>query len=364
LSDSGSTGSTTRVAIVALPPLSMSGVAPIVDTLELANAIDGRALYRWRMVSRDGRAVPLSGGAQWPADGALVGGDDAPGVDTPGVDTPGAAAPGDDALDCDWLIVVTERYAPGDDARACLASLARVAQRTPLVTGIHHGIWWLALAGQLHGYRVAANWDTYQQFAEQFGQTIVTQHLYEIDRDRATCAGGQATLDFMLAMIGREHGPGLAGRIADTLGASGLRRGDERQRIPSVTAPGERHPRLNDALRLMEANIEEPLTTDEIATLVGVSRRQLERLFRQYLAAMPAKYYLGLRLSKARTQLQRTSQSVVQISLACGFVSAAHFSNAYRERYGVTPREDRRNWLERERGGANADPRAQPRIAD
>jgi transcriptional regulator GlxA family with amidase domain len=173
-------------------------------------------------------------------------------------------------------------------------------------------------------------------------------------------------------MIGRDHGPELADRIADTLGVGVLRAGDERQRIPFVTAPGERHPRLNDALLLMEANIEDPLTTDDIAGLVGVSRRQLERLFRQYLGSMPSKYYLGLRLSKARTQLQRTSKSVVQISLACGFSSAAHFSNAYRERFGVTPREDRRNWLDRQTGAGGAaasEPRAgalieRPDLAD
>jgi AraC family transcriptional regulator, L-arginine-responsive activator len=324
-------GTTTEVAIVALPPLSMSAVGPIVDALNLANEIDGRALYRCRMLSCDGRPVPLSGGAQWPADATF-----------------------DAALACDWLIVVTGRFQPFTGHRAFLASLARVGPRTPLVTGIHHGIWWLAMAGLLQGYRVAANWETYQQFAEQFEQAIVTQHIYEIDRDRATCAGGQVTLDFMLAMIGRDHGPELAERIADVLGASTLKSGDERQRIPFVTAPGERHPCLNEALRLMEANIEDPLTSDEIAGLVGVSRRQIERLFRQYLGAVPTKYYLGLRLSKARSQLQRTSKSVVQISLACGFASAAHFSNAYRERFGVTPREDRRNWIERQHGGATA----------
>jgi transcriptional regulator GlxA family with amidase domain len=210
------------------------------------------------------------------------------------------------------------------------------------------------MAGQLSGYRVSVNWETYQQFSEQFERSIVTQQIFEIDRDRATCAGGQATVDFMLAMIGREHGPELADRIADALGVGVLRAGEERQRIPFVTAPGERHPRLNDALLLMEANIEDPLTTDEIAGLVGVSRRQLERLFRQYLGSMPSKYYLGLRLSKARTQLQRTSKSVVQISLACGFSSAAHFSNAYRERFGVTPREDRRNWIDKQTGATGA----------
>jgi AraC family transcriptional regulator, L-arginine-responsive activator len=328
----------TQVAIVALPPVSMSGIGPIVDTLALANEIDGRALYRWQICSWDGRPVPLSGGAVLPAHAAFG-----------------------DAISCDWLIVIAERFQQFADYRLFLASLARVAQRTRLVTGIHHGVWWLAMAGQLSGYRVSVNWETYQQFAEQFERSIVTQQIFEIDRDRATCAGGQASADFMLAMIGREHGPELAERIADALGVGVLRAGEERQRIPYVTAPGERHPRLNDALLLMEANIEDPLTTDDIANLVGISRRQLERLFRQYLGSMPSKYYLGLRLAKARMQLQRTSKSIVQVSLACGFSSAAHFSNAYRERFGVTPREERRNWIARQHGAgvAHADePRA------
>lgn len=213
------------------------------------------------------------------------------------------------------------------------------------------------MAGQLAQYRVVVNWETYQQFTEQFERAIVSQQIFEIDRDRATCSGGQASVDFMLAMIARDHGPDLAERIADTLGIGVMRAGTERQRIPFVTAPGERHPRLNDALQLMKANIEDPLATDEIATLVGISRRQLERLFRQYLGAMPSKYYLNLRLTKARAQLQRTSKSVVQINLACGFSSAAHFLNAYRDRFGVTPREERRNWIEKQRGGVIDEPR-------
>jgi transcriptional regulator GlxA family with amidase domain len=327
---------TAEVAIVALAPLSMSGMGPIVDALALANEIEGRLIYRARVYSTDGRPVPLTGGAWLPADGAF-----------------------DDELACDWLIVVTERYLPFVDDGRLLTSLARVGRRTPLVTGVHHGVWWLAMAGQLSGYRVSVNWESYQQFAEEFEHSIVTQQIYEIDRDRATCSGGQAGADFMLAMIAREHGQALAERVAEALGLGTLRSGEERQRIPYVTAPGERHPRLNDALQLMEANVEEPLTTDEIAGLVGISRRQLERLFRQYLGAMPSKYYLGLRLEKARLQLIRTSKSVVQVSLACGFASAAHFSNAYRERFGVTPREERRNWIARQQG-AGAPLTAQP----
>lgn len=310
----------TEVAIVVLPPVSTLGIGPFVDTLALANEIGGRDLYRTRTLSWDGRPVPLSGGMCLPADGAFG-----------------------DGLSCDWLIVVAERFQQFADCKRFLATLARVGQRTPLVAGIHHGVWWLAMAGQLAGYRVSVNWETYQQFAEQFEHSIVSRQIFEIDRDRASCAGGLASVDFMVAMIEREHGPELAERIADTLGIGQLRAGEERQRIPFVTAAGERHARLNDALRLMEANVEETLTTDEIANLVGVSRRQLVRLFHQYLGSMPSKYYLGLRLAKARMQLQRTSKSIDQVRIACGFVSAPHFSNAYREHFGVTPRQERRN---------------------
>ncbi|WP_082850459.1 GlxA family transcriptional regulator [Caballeronia sordidicola] len=305
----------------------MSGAGPVIDTLRLANEIDGNALYAWQVLSPDGRDVALGGGAWLKAQAAF------------GADT-----------ECDWLIVLGEGFQALGGQRAFLQALARVAAATPLVSGIHHGVWWLASAGLLDGHRVAVNWDIAQQFTEQFEHCIVSQQIFETGRDRATCCGGQATADFMLNMIARHHSRELAERIADALGMPVLRSGDERQRIPYVTAPGERHPRLNDALQLMEANIEEPLATDEIAALSGISRRQLERLFKQYLGAMPAKYYLNLRLIKARTQLQRSSQSVVQISLACGFASAAHFSNAYREKFGVTPREERRNWIERNAG--------------
>jgi transcriptional regulator GlxA family with amidase domain len=276
--------------------------------------------------------VPLAGGAQWHADAAF-----------------------NDAIACDWLIVVSERFQQFADYRLFLASLARVGQRTPVVSGIHHGV----VAGDGRAVvRVSrgVNWETYQQFAEQFERSIVTQQIFEIDRDRATCAGGQATVDFMLAMIGREHGADLAERIADALGAGTLRSGDERQRIPFVTAPGERHPRLNDALLLMEANIEDPLTTDEIAGHVGVSRRQLERLFRQYLGRCRRSITSifgceGAYAVAADQQVGGAGQSRVWVFFGCAFferVSRALRRDAARGSPQL---------IERQHGGAN-EPRA------
>jgi transcriptional regulator GlxA family with amidase domain len=125
-------------------------------------------------------------------------------------------------------------------------------------------------------------------------------------------------------------------------GLERLRGRDERQRVPVAgSATAGTSAKLTEALALMEANLGEPLPTEEVARLVGVSRRQLERLFKQHLDELPSRWYAELRLAKARRLLQQTSQSILQIALACGFASGSHFSNAYRTRFGRTPREER-----------------------
>jgi transcriptional regulator GlxA family with amidase domain len=145
----------------------------------------------------------------------------------------------------------------------------------------------------------------------------------------------------LLALLAHEQGAELAGAVSEELVVERIREGGERQRIPLQNRIGSTHPRLTQAVLLMEANIEEPLTTDEIARHVCVSRRQLERIFKQYLGRVPSQYYLELRLNKARQLLLQTSKSIIQIGLSCGFSSGPHFSSAYRNFFGATPREDR-----------------------
>jgi transcriptional regulator GlxA family with amidase domain len=91
----------------------------------------------------------------------------------------------------------------------------------------------------------------------------------------------------------------------------------------------------------MEEHLEEPLPRSDLARRTGLSTRQLERLFRKYLGRTPTRYYQELRLYRARTLLTQTSLSVLDVALACGFVSASHFSKCYREFFRCTPREER-----------------------
>jgi transcriptional regulator GlxA family with amidase domain len=221
------------------------------------------------------------------------------------------------------------------------AMLKQLARSGCQLGALSAGVYPLALLGLLDGYRAAVHWRWLDDFIERFPKVVATSYLFEWDRDRLSACGGLAVLDLFLAVLTRDHGAELAGAVSEELVVERIRDGSERQRVPLQNRIGSSHPKLTQAVLLMEANIEEPLTTDEIAQHVSVSRRQLERIFKQYLNRVPSQYYLELRLNKARQMLIQTSKSIIQIGLSCGFSSGPHFSSAYRNFFGATPREDR-----------------------
>ena len=230
---------------------------------------------------------------------------------------------------------------PAQVSAGLAAALKQQVRSGCVIGGLSAGVYPLAQLGLLDGYRAAVHWRWQDDFAERFPKVIATSHLFDWDRDRLTACGGLAVLDLLLAVLARDHGAELAGAVSEELVVERIREGGERQRIPLQNRLGSSHPKLTQAVLLMEANIEEPLTTDEIAQHVCVSRRQLERIFKQYLNRVPSQYYLELRLSKARQLLMQTSKSIIQIGLSCGFSSGPHFSSAYRNFFGATPRDDR-----------------------
>jgi AraC family transcriptional regulator, L-arginine-responsive activator len=230
---------------------------------------------------------------------------------------------------------------PAQVSASLAAALKQQVRSGCMIGGLSAGVYPLAQLGLLDGYRAAVHWRWQDDFAERFPKVIATSHLFDWDRDRLTACGGLAVLDLLLAVLARDHGAELAGAVSEELVVERIREGGERQRIPLQNRLGSSHPKLTQAVLLMEANIEEPLTTDEIAQHVCVSRRQLERIFKQYLNRVPSQYYLELRLNKARQLLMQTSKSIIQIGLSCGFSSGPHFSSAYRNFFGATPRDDR-----------------------
>ncbi len=244
-----------------------------------------------------------------------------------------------------WLVAPWRTLVDSAALATLPAGLCSLAARRVLLGGLEGGVLWLAAAGLLDGRRACgADW-LLPQLQQQRPGVVWTPGLWQLDVQPgrgllASSARPLAVPDLLLALLAREHGLPLARRLATRLGLSGLRGQDERlaeQPGPHALVP----PRLAEALALMQANLSEPLPTDDVARLVGLSRRQLERLFKQHLDSLPSRHYLQLRLQRSRELLQRSGQSVLQVALACGFTSGPHFSNAYRAAFGCTPREER-----------------------
>jgi transcriptional regulator GlxA family with amidase domain len=211
--------------------------------------------------------------------------------------------------------------------------------------GVGAGVLWLAAAGLMAGVRIALPWALYADTEGVSEHAILTPHLFELDGRHLSCCGGAASIDFSLTLIESLFGATAQAAIKESLCIERVRGHEERQRVALQARFGALQPRLSEAVTLMETNIEEPLSTDDIANLVGLSRRQLERLFKQYLGSLPSRYYLELRLQRARQLLLETNHSIVQVGLMCGFSSGSHFSTAFGALFGNTPREERQRKL-------------------
>lgn len=237
-----------------------------------------------------------------------------------------------------------------DEAQAGLrpANVRLLVERcraAPVWGGVGAGVLWLADNGALNGVRTALPWALYPDVDSTADLAVFTPHLYELDGNRLTCCGGAASIDFALTLVELLCGADVQAKVKETLCVDRVRGPEERQRVALQARFGMLQPKLTEAVTLMEANIEEPLSTDDIAQLSGLSRRQLERLFKQYLGSLPSRYYLELRLQRARQLLLDTNYSIVQVGLMCGFSSGSHFSTAFGALFGNTPREERQRKL-------------------
>lgn len=241
------------------------------------------------------------------------------------------------------LLVADEQQTPlaPEQSRAVIER----CRSAPYWGGVGAGVLWLARAGLMAGVRIALPWALYAETEDITERAILTPHLFELDGRHLSCCGGAASIDFALTLIEQCFGAGVQAEVKEALCIERVRGPEERQRVALQARFGALQPRLSEAVTLMETNIEEPLSTDDIANLVGLSRRQLERLFKQYLGSLPSRYYLELRLQRARQLLLDTNHSIVQVGLMCGFSSGSHFSTAFGALFGNTPREERQRKL-------------------
>jgi transcriptional regulator GlxA family with amidase domain len=219
--------------------------------------------------------------------------------------------------------------------------IRREARRGATIAGLCTAGYTMARAGLLDGKKATIHWENQDSFIEEFDEVELTKSVFVVDGNRITTAGGTASIDLMLKMIADDHGEELANAVADILIYSSIRTDQDTQRLSIPTRIGVRHPKLSKVIQIMETNIEEPISPAVLAKDVGMSTRQLERLFRRYLSRSPKRYYMELRLQKARNLLMQTDMTVINVALACGFASPSHFSKCYRSHYDTTPYRER-----------------------
>lgn len=306
-----------RIIFVLLPGYTLLSFAGALDALRLANRAAEQTLYEWELVG-SAPGVRASAGV------AVDCFDDLPEVGR------------DDVIVlCGGLVVQGAVTAP------LLAWLRRAVRQGAAVAGLCSAAHVMARAGLLDGRRATIHWDNADSFAEEFPEVTLTTAVFCIDGPMMTAAGGTASIDLMLRMIAARHGEALASAVADQQIYTSIRTDQDRQRLSVPTRIGVRHPKLAAVIARMEANIEEPISPSVLAADVGLSTRQLERLFRRYLNRSPKRYYMELRLARARNLLMQTDMSVINVALACGFASPSHFSKCYRSHYDVTPYRER-----------------------
>ena len=221
------------------------------------------------------------------------------------------------------------------------AELRRLAARGVTLGSIDAGAHLLGHAGLLDGYRATLHWEDQPAFHERYPAVELVECLYAFDRDRFTCAGGTAGIDMVLHAVRATHGAVVAQRVSEHFLVDRFREGTESQRPDVALRFGAHHPKVVRAIEIMEERLEDPLQAGKLAAAVGLSARQLLRLFRDQLGTSPARLYLHLRLERARRLLRQSDLSILDVAVACGFESPSHFTRAYSKQFGHPPRRER-----------------------
>lgn len=307
-----------RFVFVLLPQFTLLSFASALDSLRIANRMAGRELYSWKLIGEGGDMMQCSAGTEFKLDDDL----------------------------CELMRDDTVLLCGGVDVQKAttkrmISWMRREARKGLKMGGLCTATYALAKAGLLDGKRATIHWENQDSFAEEFDEVDLTKSVFVVDGNRFSTAGGTSSIDLMLNFIADDYGPELANAVADQQIYSSIRTDQDTQRLSVPTRIGVRHPKLGQVIQKMEANIEEPISPATLAQEVGMSTRQLERLFRRYLNRSPKRYYMELRLQKARNLLMQTDMSVINVALACGFASPSHFSKCYRAHYNTTPYRER-----------------------
>ncbi len=316
--DGGSSERIRRYGFLIVPKFPLLAFSSALEPLRAANRLRGKQLYEWFIFTPENKPVQASSGIEVRPDLDMG--------EEPSLDVVFVCSGSDYSLQ--W-------------EKSALAWLRGVERKGGAIGAISSGAYNLAEAGLMEGFSCTIHYEIAPAFCEKFSQIELTENIFEIDRNRYTCSGGTAALDLVLNLIARDHGAGLALEISQQFQHDRVRDGFDRQKMTMKRIFASKSQLLLAATETMERNIETPLPTSELASMIGISTRQLERNFERNVGMPPNRYYAGLRLERARLLLLQTTLPVADIAAMTGFSSPSHLTKRYRERFNRSPTQER-----------------------
>jgi transcriptional regulator GlxA family with amidase domain len=303
-----------RYVFLLLTDFSILSLSTALETLRISNRIAGRRLYEWVLCSEDGKPARSSLGTDFEVHTGLE-----------------AWARDDTILICGGAHIEVA------STQAVVQWLRREARKGLCIGGLCTGAYTMAKAGLLDGRRATIHWENQDSFREAFPEVELTTWTYTGDDDRYSTAGGTSGIDLMLYLVSEQHGEELAQAVAEQLNYASIRVIQHDARVTVPDRINLRHTKLSQVIHEMERNIETGVTSAELARRVNISTRQLERLFQRYLGKTPKRFFTELRLQRARNLLEQTDMKIIDIAVACGFTSPAHFSKLFRRQFDSSP---------------------------
>lgn len=307
------------VTFLVLTGTSIMCVASAIDPLRAANRIVGERHFDWRIVSVDGEPPVTTSGLPIAVDGRF------------------------DAAGKPDVLIVVGGFGTRDLGTPSLnGAIRRIARSARAVGGVEAGTWLLGHAGLLEGRKATTHWEDLEDFAAAFPGADVKPDRYVIDGPIFTSGGASPTFDLMLHLVRSRLGMAVALDVASVFIYDQARAATDAQPLVSLGRLDGYDPRLAQAIRLMEAHVDQPLTVAAIARRAGITPRTLELIFGRSIGETPGAYYLRLRLNAARRLVLDTGVPMTEIAARTGFSSAAAFSRAFSQAFGRPPMAMRR----------------------
>ncbi|WP_148562914.1 helix-turn-helix domain-containing protein [Marinovum algicola] len=299
----------------------MSCLTSAIEPLRAANEISGQAAFDWKLIGETGARVESSAHIWFDPDRALA-----------------------DDLELDYLFLLSGPLARFETPRPSNGRLRSLSRHGVRVGGVSGGVFPLARSGLLAGHRCSVHWCYAAAFAAEFPDHPVEDDVIIIDRDRLTVSGAAAVFDLMLGLIDARLGEEVTTEVACWFQHPLMRGQGVRQKVPTLRRESTSDmlpPSVAEAIRIFGDHIEDPVNVDDVAQLVGLSPRQLERNFKTATGQSPSRYYRNLRMNAARQLVLYSNDSMARIAAAVGYGATAPLVRQYRRAFGATPQQDR-----------------------